>query len=376
MPHAAKPFNAELEREFQASRRAALADINASTYLMVAALVMSFSFWDWYVDPRNWLMALPIRLAGALAAVGMGLAQKWSGRVDWAPRIAKIRFAAVTLAIAGALLVLDQGYEFGIAGLVSVVLIGPYLSLDRRDLLKLFALPAVGVALILMFGKLERFAVVNSTVFLLLAVLVSFILARVFETAHRKTFLLEQQLKLEARTDGLTGLANRRAMEATATRELKLARRDGRDVAVALLDIDHFKRVNDRFGHEAGDKVLQSMAAAIKACMRETDFVARWGGEEFLVLLPGADTAAAVQLAERIRVSLSDTTHDVPGLGTVTMSAGVAAMSGACEDATTTRWTNMVRLADAALYRAKAEGRNRVCAAADVALLPNATPQP
>jgi diguanylate cyclase (GGDEF)-like protein len=376
MPHAAKPFDAELEREFQASRRAALADINASTYLMVAALVMSFSFWDWYVDPRNWLMALPIRLAGALIAVGMGLTQKWSGRVDWAPRIAKIRFAAVTLAIAGALLVLDQGYEFGIAGLVSVVLIGPYLSLDRRDLLDLFALPAVCVALILVFGNLERFAVVNSTVFLLLAVLVSFILARVFETAHRKAFLLEQQLKREARTDGLTGLANRRAMEAAATRELKLARRDGRDVAVALLDIDHFKRVNDRFGHEAGDKVLQSMASAIKACMRETDFVARWGGEEFLVLLPGADTAAAVQLAERIRVSLSDTTHDVPGLGTVTMSAGVAAMSGACEDATTTRWTNMVRLADAALYRAKAEGRNRVCAAADVALPANATPQP
>lgn len=358
-----RPFSAELESEFQAARCAALAEINASTYWMVAALVMVFSAWDWYVDPRSWLLALPIRMAGAGIAIGMGLTQKWSGRIDWAPRIAKIRFAAVTLAIAGALLVLDQGYEFGIAGLVSVVLIGPYLALDRRDLLKLFALPAVGVALILSFGNLERFAVVNSTVFLTLAVLVSLILARVFETAHRKAFLLDQQLKREARTDALTGLANRRAMEATAARELKLARRDGSEVAVLLLDIDHFKSVNDRFGHEAGDKVIQSVAAAVKACLRETDFVARWGGEEFLVLLPGTDVPAAVRLAERIRSSLASATHDAQGLEKVTLSAGVAVMSGAREDATTTRWTSMVRLADAALYRAKAEGRDRVCVA-------------
>lgn len=356
-------FSPEWEVEFQASRRAALAEINATTYGFVAGLVMVFCIWDWYVDPTGWQHALPIRALGATMAIALGILQKQSGRVDWAPAIAKARFAATTLAVAGALLVLDQGYEFGIAGLVSLVLVGPYLAMDRRDLLRLYALPSVGIALILMLGPFNQFAIVNSTIFLVLAVLVGMILSRVLEVANRKAFALEMQLKVEARTDSLTGLTNRRAMEAAASAELKRARRIGAETSVMILDIDNFKSVNDRFGHDVGDQVIVTVARAIQAIIRETDTLARWGGEEFLAMLPSTSRADATALAERIRLAVAAAPLPVEGAGQVTVSIGVSSSDDAVEDLTNSRWMHMLRAADTALYRAKQGGRNRVCAA-------------
>ncbi|MBL8519887.1 MAG: GGDEF domain-containing protein [Betaproteobacteria bacterium] len=356
-------FSPEWEAEFQASRRAALAEVNASTYGFVAGLVMVFSAWDWYVDPGDWLHALPIRILGAAIAIALGVLQKQTGRVDWAPAIAKARFAATTLAVAGALLVLDQGFEFGIAGVVSMVLVGPYLAMDRRDLLKLYAVPAVCIAFIMVFGTLNRFAIINSTIFLVLAVLVGMILARVFESANRRAFVLEQQLKTEARTDSLTGLVNRRAMEAAAAAELKRARRNGGITAVMILDIDHFKSINDRFGHDVGDQVIISVSTAIQAVIRETDTLARWGGEEFLALLPSTHLADALALADRIRRAVASAPMPAENAAAVTVSIGVASSAEVTEDLTNTRWTHMLRAADSALYRAKQAGRNRVCSA-------------
>ncbi len=356
-------FTPEWEVEFQASRREALAEINATTYGFVATLVMVFCAWDWYVDPTGWQHALPIRVLGAATAIALGVLQKQSGRVDWAPAIAKARFAATTLAVAGALLVLDQGYEFGIAGLVSMVLVGPYLAMDRRDLLKLYALPAVGIALILSLGRFNQFAIVNSTIFLVLAVLIGMILARVLEVANRRAFALEMQLKVEARTDSLTGLTNRRAMEAAASAELKRARRIGAVTSVMSLDIDHFKAVNDRFGHDVGDQVIVTVARAVQAVIRETDTLARWGGEEFLALLPSTSLNDASALAERIRLAVASAPMPMGNNEQVTVSIGVAASDEAIEDLANARWVHMLRAADTALYRAKQSGRNRVCTA-------------
>jgi diguanylate cyclase (GGDEF)-like protein len=356
-------FSREREAEFQASRRAALAEINASTFWMVAMLLMVFCLWDWYVDPTGWQNAFPIRALGAAIAIALGVLQKQSGRVDWASAIAKARFAATTLAVAGALLVLDQGYEFGIAGLVSFVLVGPYLAMDRRDLMKLYALPAVGIALILFLGPFNRFAIINSTVFLVLALIVGLVLAGVLEVANRRAFMLEMQLKTEARTDSLTGLVNRRAMEEAAASELKRARRNGAVTAVMILDIDRFKSVNDRFGHDMGDQVIIAVARSVQAVIRETDTLARWGGEEFLTLLPSTSLADATALAERIRQAVASTPMPMGADVQITVSIGVASSAEAHEDLTNTRWMHMLRAADAALYRAKENGRNRVCSA-------------
>jgi diguanylate cyclase (GGDEF)-like protein/PAS domain S-box-containing protein len=147
------------------------------------------------------------------------------------------------------------------------------------------------------------------------------------------------------RTDELTGLPNRRAWDELLTHELAIGERHGVPVSVAMLDLDFFKRYNDERGHLAGDRLLRAAAAAWQSSLRATDVLARWGGEEFAVLLPGCDGAGAAALIERLRGTLPDG---------VTFSAGVATADG------TTAARALVDAADQALYVAKQAGRDRV----------------
>jgi diguanylate cyclase (GGDEF)-like protein len=163
-------------------------------------------------------------------------------------------------------------------------------------------------------------------------------------------------LEGQAGTDARTGLANSRTFDAMLDKRLSARLGDER-IAVLLLDLDHFKDFNDRYGHPAGDDALRAFAAILGSCMRGDDIAARYGGEEFAVLLPGVDTATAVAVAERIR--LRTETMAVPvGAGIserITVSIGVAvAPEHAVERAA------LLRIADAALYQAKAAGRNQV----------------
>lgn len=168
--------------------------------------------------------------------------------------------------------------------------------------------------------------------------------------------LLQANHKLEqvAITDDLTGLQNRKAVYARLRQEFLRLKRSGRGYAVLYLDIDHFKHINDTFGHETGDQVLCQVAEVLVASMRESDLVARHGGEEFLIVLQDTDMAGALTLAEKIRLAVSS--HEFPLVRQVTVSIGVTI--AACEDS---GGEDAVRRADAALYQAKAEGRNRVC---------------
>lgn len=153
------------------------------------------------------------------------------------------------------------------------------------------------------------------------------------------------RLDVQARTDALTGLANRRTWDEELPLELARAGRTGRPVAVALLDLDHFKTYNDAFGHPAGDALLRTAAQRWRAGLRGTDLLARYGGEEFAVVLPDCDLGGAVQLLDALR-------RQVPGRETC--SVGVTAWDGS-ETA-----EQVVARADAALYRAKHDGRDRV----------------
>jgi diguanylate cyclase len=132
--------------------------------------------------------------------------------------------------------------------------------------------------------------------------------------------------------------------------------RSGSAYAVLLMDVDHFKRVNDTHGHDVGDQVLRQVAGLLAVSARSTDFVARFGGEEFLAILPDTDLAGAAVVGEKIRAAVAGAA--VPVVGRITLSIGAAAAiaGDASED-------TAITLADGLLYRAKAEGRNRVCTA-------------
>lgn len=170
-------------------------------------------------------------------------------------------------------------------------------------------------------------------------------------------FKLGSQLRKAARHDRLTGLLNRHAMDDVLTQERQRARRMGTPFSALMIDIDHFKQINDRLGHAAGDHTLRAVAQHLRKQLRTTDVVARWGGEEFLILLPDTHRAEAGHLADKLCDSLRQL--PIPWGGqhlACSVSIGVAQWraQGDTADALLAR-------ADQALYRAKHEGRNQVC---------------
>lgn len=175
------------------------------------------------------------------------------------------------------------------------------------------------------------------------------------EVQQRTTELQAANAALDrlSQTDPLTGLLNRRGFDVLAKPALALARRAGRPLTVMMLDIDHFKVVNDEHGHDAGDYVLVALARLMRERLREADVVARVGGEEFVALLPDTDLEGGVRVADMLREAVA--ALQLP-CGPVTVSAGVAMVGASTSD-----MSELLHQADMALYRAKGSGRNRVC---------------
>src|SRR5882724_4806461 len=176
---------------------------------------------------------------------------------------------------------------------------------------------------------------------------------------NREAALLREKLREQAMHDKLTGLYNRHYVEEWFGLELRRAQRHGRPIAAIMLDVDHFKRFNDSFGHEAGDLVLRELAGALKRTTRGSDVASRYGGEEFLVLLPECPFDAALRRAERMReeVAKLELRYDGRPLGPISVSLGVAAFPDHAKES-----AELLRHADEALYEAKGAGRNRVVA--------------
>ncbi len=173
--------------------------------------------------------------------------------------------------------------------------------------------------------------------------------------------LFQHNNELEAGRDALTRLLNRKFLPVVLTKEVDYARQHNAGFAVLAVDIDHFKQINDTYGHEAGDTVLQQVSVLLSNHSRGGDYIFRLGGEEFLVLLVDVDLARAQKAAEKLRRQIAEESFHLPGDRslTVTISIGLALYDGHPD------YKQLMRRADAALYRAKHEGRNRVVAAED-----------
>ena len=168
---------------------------------------------------------------------------------------------------------------------------------------------------------------------------------------------LREKLREQATHDPMTGLFNRRYLEETLPRELHRVGRSGSPLCVAMLDLDHFKNVNDTVGHEAGDSFLRALGRLLRENLRRSDIPCRYGGEEFALVLPDSSLEDTIQRVEQIRVLVKalEVRHGEQILDTVTVSVGVAVAS---EHGTTAR--ELLGAADAALYAAKQEGRDRL----------------
>jgi two-component system, cell cycle response regulator len=212
----------------------------------------------------------------------------------------------------------------------------------------------------IVFRKITTGAVDNLTLAIVAVLFVGILLRQYLFVADRATLAeqLRQALHEQSRlavVDELTGLYNRRYL----TERMAEHGADAEPVSLLVVDLDHFKRVNDTFGHVAGDAVLRESAGRIGSICRSTDVVARYGGEEFVVLMPDTDEAEAVRLAERIRSVLRDTPV-VHSAGTISISASIGVATHRGSDV-----HRLLERADRALYRAKDEGRDRVAVVAD-----------
>jgi diguanylate cyclase (GGDEF)-like protein len=252
---------------------------------------------------------------------------------------------------------------------VAMFCLVPLIRLDARESYLAIGLPA----LLLIAGVLHddpRLAVNISNAVNLLTMAALSLIGMRFLYVERVRDLLQQdiisrqqaELGRLALTDELTGLANRRGLNACLDREWRRSGREGTALAAIMIDIDHFKQYNDTSGHAAGDACLRLVAATLSGCLRRAgDMVGRYGGEEFVVLLPGVDMAGAGTLAETIRLAVQERNQPHPGspFSRVTVSLGVAVRLAGAFDTPQA----LLARADAAMYAAKAAGRNRTCLA-------------
>lgn len=194
---------------------------------------------------------------------------------------------------------------------------------------------------------------VNNIIGLLISIFMAigvFGLRSLFRTLRQQ----DQMLLQLAATDPLTGLANRRALHDLAQREIRLSQRTGKPLCLFMIDLDYFKQVNDRFGHSTGDAALVRVAGKLRSCLRNVDHIGRWGGEEFVALLPDVDLSGAMCVAERVRREIAE---DVQGEVTITVSIGVTVYQPDKQSSRDVFFT-LIDQADCALYRAKQDGRN------------------
>lgn len=206
----------------------------------------------------------------------------------------------------------------------------------------------------------ERSLVANELVALMM------LLGGVFTLAVTKLSLMTTtdivriaKLERDAIEDPLTGSYNRRYLESKLDEEIGRATRLNTPLSTVMIDLDHFKHVNDTYGHDIGDKVLRHVCSLIMASVRSSDTVIRYGGEEFVVIAPGCDDADAASLAEAMRVKIAGSALNLPNGDNlvVTASLGVSSLRSGSAEA-------MLRAADEALYAAKRDGRNQICVAA------------
>ena len=319
-------------------------------------LVVLFGAWDAWIDAAHAGTTITLRAALVLAGAP-GYARN---RLGWsASRRLALVYATHVGAMTIAAAMLDGGLVLALPGIAVAVfplaLIEPRLP---RCLATMLA-PTLLLAALAAWSLPPKIAL-NSLFLFALSLVLGAALALTQGRLRRAAFLAEQALLYACRHDSLSGALSRGYFTETAMRDFALARRHGRPLAVAMLDIDHFKIINDRHGHDVGDAAIRALAAACSHALRASDYLGRVGGEEFVCVMPETDAAEALACAERIRVLVEALRVPADG-GPVrfTVSLGVSVLGAGHAD-----WEALLHDADQAMYRAKSGGRNRVVLAA------------
>jgi diguanylate cyclase (GGDEF)-like protein len=354
-----KADNAELVRQFTARRDRMLARASPWPILWIALGMLLFIGWDLWLDAANAAVGRRFVVAAALLPLFAAIRWRWVKAAG-----ARWVYGGVFLlgiwGISWCVLPLRGGFEFGMASLIMIPLSLAFYPLPPRWYLALNVVALAGVGVLLQGSSAAPEQTLNFCIMYALAATVGLVAMRVQMRQQWRLFQIEQRHAQDARTDALTGLMNRRFLELWGSRHVAAAVRLQRPFSIALFDLDHFKRINDQHGHEAGDEALREAAGLLVDALRAVDQVGRWGGEEFLALLVDTDGGQALAAAERCLQRIAQAPLALRSGVAITLgcSAGVAALQPG-ED-----FEALVRRADAALYCSKDRGRGRATLAA------------
>jgi diguanylate cyclase (GGDEF)-like protein len=308
-------------------------------------------------------------LAVSFALISEGVQQflqvRWSRWLVWAPvpLVAVLFFAllghAQTRIILSGLIIAWQcaliAWQLGserdkVVGRGAYFVIGSFLAISAAFLLRTVGALYGEVGI----GSITTSNPLQSATFLFVSVALMMVCQGVVLMTNERA---DERNRLLAMQDELTGLSNRRFIMEALSLQLAQARRNGKPVSVLMIDVDYFKSINDTYGHLSGDRVLRNLATSLRSRLRAQDMAGRWGGEEFLVVLPDTDAAGATILAGNLRAEVEDARWSAQDGRSIplTLSIGVHTCDSATEELDT-----VISAADQALYRAKQAGRNRV----------------
>jgi diguanylate cyclase (GGDEF)-like protein len=345
------------EKKFEELRR-----FSQRTFLSLPLLIIGLWIWDWAIDPSAAPRTLTLRLGMAACLLPCILAL----------RTTQVNLKAFTVLLYASVLAtevfwlailrrLDGGLVYGIGGYMYYVLGMLLVGLPLR-----FWDNVMGLSLALMVpnaaaaaGWLPGFSYTKYNALIIPAGALSLFTFWAFDRLYRRTFSYQRTMEQLVGEDALTGLANRRQFMLAGAQLLERVHRYGRPGSLLVIDLDHFKAINDRYGHAAGDVALQATARLLREHQRGADLAVRLGGEEFAMLLPETDLEGAATLAERLRAACDALRLEVPGgaLTGMQVTMSIGATGCGAEDRS---MDDVLRRADAALYRAKHGGRNRV----------------
>jgi diguanylate cyclase (GGDEF)-like protein len=357
-----RPLRGDFERELTGRHNAEMGQLLPVMGPLFGIAVLLFSFWDFMIDVERAWLALGVRIVLVMA----GAAAYFPSRLHWtSTQRSGVIFCTHASAIILAEFLLKNGFLYGLAGIVACTFTVPVTTLRGQTFVLMLAAPT-GLFIALSAISLTPLGFANNLMLYVFGVALSFVVLVTIRFFRQRAFLFEKELLHVSRHDSLTGACNRRYLHELAEREIALARRHGRALAVAMLDIDHFKDVNDTYGHDVGDRVLRDLVNACNDNLRMIDHIGRIGGEEFVCILPETGKAEALLCAERLRGTIEALRVDTPqGPLRFTVSIGVALLTSRHADASA-----LLKDADTALYRAKHKGRNQVALAASSAPAP------
>lgn len=322
--------------------------------------VLLFGAWDYWIAPQQAATTVLLRLALVLpGAIGY---LRWRGRIPvaWRCGLVYLTHAAAMILSAG---LLPGGLVLALPAITGVMF---PLALVEPRLGRLAGLVVPPALLFLVLGAAVLPGQVFASSALVYAVMLGLVAAVALFQGHllRKEFLAERALTYSVRHDSLCGVLARGYLLELATHDIALARRYGHPLALGMVDIDHFKRVNDTWGHAVGDALLRAVSEACSGALRASDYFGRIGGEEFVCVMPETDETEALACAERMRLAVAALRLETPqAVVRCTISIGVAQLEARHADVGA-----LLAAADTALYCAKSKGRDRVelarCAAA------------